>query len=100
MNAPIENEALHGLAGDLAPDWIETGEHHCVWSIVNEHSHPGSCLASPNVPSLASNDAALEFLIRQSQGGTGRLKSMLTGITLDGHADDPPVLFFGAALGL
>ena len=59
VDAPVEDEPLHGLARDLAADGVEAGEHHRAGRVVNQHRHARQRLERADVPAFAANDAAL-----------------------------------------
>ena len=64
MDAAIEQEALHGFAGDLAAHRIKAGKHHGIGRIVDEHGDARGGLEGADVATFAADDAAFQFLIR------------------------------------
>ena len=100
MDAAIQDEPFHGLAGDLAAHGIKTGKDDRAGGVVNEHRHAGGGLEGANVAAFAADDAAFHFLALDIDSGGGGFKTVLAGIALDGQADDLARLFFGPALGV
>ena len=100
VNAPVQNQALHGFAGDLAPHRVKPGQNHRVGSVIDQHRHPGGGFERANIPAFAANDAAFELLVRQGQGGAGGFEGMFASVALNGHADDPAGLLSRRAFWL
>ena len=62
MNPAIQDQPLHGLARDFAPDGIKARKNHRPRRVVYQHRHPGGRLKGADVPAFASDDAALDFI--------------------------------------
>ena len=100
MDAPVQDQPFHGLAGDLAAHGIKAGKHHGAGSVVNEHGDAGGGLEGADVAAFAADDAAFHFLALDADGGGGGLKAMLAGVALDGQADDFARIFLGLVFGV
>src|ERR1051325_6172612 len=100
MNAAVEDEPFHRFAADLAFDGVEAGEHDGVGGVVDEDGDAGGIFKGTDVAALAADDAALEFLVGQGDGGAGGLEGVFAGVTLNGQADDAAAEAGGGGQGL
>ena len=76
------------------------GKHHGIGRVVNQHRHAGGGLEGADVAAFAADDAALDVVALEGDGGGGGFEGVLAGVTLDGDADDAAGLFLRARLGL
>src|ERR1051326_4177471 len=100
MDAAIEEQPLHGLAGDLAPNRIEPRKDNGIRRIVDQDGDPSGSFKSANVASFPANNAPLKFFIRKGDGGAGRFESVLARVTLDCQTDNAPGFFLRPHFGL
>ena len=90
----------HRLARDLAPDGVEAAQHHRAGCVVYQHRHARQRLERADVPAFAANDAALQFVPGQRDGGGGGFVRVLRGVALDGDGNDAARGVLGLALRL
>ena len=88
MDAAVDHELVQGQAGDLAADRVEGGQHDGVRGVVHDDFHAGGGLQGADVAALAADDAALDLVIVDREGGDGVLDGRLRGGALDGVDDD------------
>ena len=95
MDAPVENQPLHGFTGNLAPHGIEAGQDDRVGRVVDEHGNTGGGFEGPNVSSLSADDAPFDVVSLQRHRGRGGFERVLARVALDGEADNTAGLVFG-----
>ena len=87
MNASVGDEALDGLLGNLAAVGIEAGQDDRARRVVDDEVDAGGELERADVPSLASDDAALEIVARQIDDRHGRFDRVVGGASLNRLGD-------------
>src|SRR3954469_8187434 len=97
VDAAVGDELLERESGDLAPNWIEAGDDHGIWRVIDDHVDAGGELERTNISTLASDDAPLHLVIRERHGGHGALRRVLGGDALNGEGDDLLRLPFSVA---
>src|SRR5438105_12121522 len=93
MNAPVQDEPLHGFAGNLAAHRIVAGQHDRVGGVVNEHGDAGGRFEGANIASLPPDNSALDVVTLEGHGGGGGLECVFTGVALDRKTDNAARLF-------
>ena len=88
MDAAVGDQALDGLARDLAAERIEAGEDDRAGRVVDDQLDAGRGLERADVAPFAADDAALEVVARQVDDRDGGLDGVLGGAALDGVGDD------------
>jgi hypothetical protein len=100
VDAAVEDEALHGFAGDFAADGVEAGEHDGIGGIVDEDGDAGGGFEGADIAAFASDDAAFDVVALEGDGGGGGFEGMVAGVALEGEAEDAAGLVFGAGAGV
>jgi hypothetical protein len=99
MNPAIDDEALHGFASDFAADGVKAGEQDCTGRVVDEDGDASGSFEGADVSALAADDAALNIVALEGNGGGGIFEGVFAGVALNGNADDAAGLFFGFGFG-
>ena len=88
MDAAVGDEVLERHARGLAADGVEAREDDGLGRVVDHEVDAGNLLERADVASLAADDAALEVVGGNVDGGDGDLAGLIGGATLDGGRDD------------
>ncbi len=95
------DEAVEGLAGDLAGDGVEPGDDDRVRVVVvDEELHARELLKVADVTPLVADEAPLDALVLELDDGGRPLHDLVGGDALDGERDDLLRLHLGGALGV
>jgi len=98
MNTAIGDQPFQGLAGNLSPDRIKSGEDDRFGSIVNDDIYSGGGFNRPDIPAFTADDPSLHLFVRQRHDGNGFFSDIITGIPGNGQGDDVLCLFIGLHL--
>ena len=99
MDAPVDDELVQREPGHLPADGVEGREQDGVGGVVHDYLDSGGRLEGPNVPSLASDDASLDLVVLDGEGGHGILDGRFGGGALYGVDDNALGLACGVQPG-
>ena len=99
MDAAVLDQSRHRFARNFPAHGVETGNHHRARRVIHQDGDARGGFERADVAPFAADDAAFDFVVGQGEGGGGILEGVIAGVTLDGHADDLPRLFFRARFG-
>ena len=99
MDAPVGDEVLHGDAADLAAHRVEAGDGDALRRVVDDEVRAGQLLERADVAALAADDAALQIVGGDMDGGHRALGGVVGGHALDGEAQDLAGLLVRLGLG-
>ena len=88
VDATVGDEVLEGDAGRLAANRVKTGEDDGLGRVIDHEGDAGHLLEGADVAPLAADDAALEVVGGNVDGGDGDLSGLVGGAALDGGGDD------------
>ena len=88
VDAAVHDELVQGQAGHFAADRVEGGKHDGVRGVVHDDLDAGRRLQGADVPSFTADDAALDLVIVDREGGDGVFDGRFRCRTLDGVDDD------------
>ncbi len=98
VNTPVSDEVLHRDAPDFAAHRVEAGDGDAFRGVVDNEVRARELLEGADVAALAPDDAALEVVGGNMDGGDGGLGRMIGGHALDGEAQDLAGLLVGLRL--
>ena len=99
MDASVRHKLFERLPRDLAAHGIESGNHHRLGRVVDQHVHAGHRLKRADVSSLASDDAPFDVVARQRHRASHHLARVSNGKALHGHRHDACGLALTGFLG-
>lgn len=88
VNAAVGDEVLERHAGRLATNGLEAREQHRLGGIIDDERRRRRPLERADVAALAGDDAALEVIGGDVNGGNGDLAGLVSGAALDGGRHD------------
>ena len=88
MDAAVGDEVLEGDARGLAAHGVEAREDDGLGGVVDYERDAGDLLEGADVAPLATDDATLEVVRGDVNGGDGDLAGLVGGAALDGGGDD------------
>src|SRR5690606_32419910 len=87
MDAPVEDEPVHGALGDLTPHRVEAADGHGFRRVVYDHVHATRLLKGADVPPVAPDDAALHLVVGQGHHRNGDIRHIVRRDALDSQRD-------------
>jgi hypothetical protein len=100
MDPAVEDETLHGFAGDFAADGVEAGEDDGVGGVVDEDGDAGGGFEGADIAAFAADDAAFDVIALEGNGGGGGFEGVIAGVALDGDAEDSAGFGLGPGSGV
>ena len=88
MDAAVDDQLVQGQAGHFAAHRVEGGKEDGVGGVVHHEFHAGRGLQGPDVAALTADDATLDFVVFDREGGDGVLDSRFRRGALDGVDND------------
>ena len=88
VDAAVGDQVLERDARGLAADGVEAREHDGLGGVVDDEGDAGHLLEGADVAALAADDATLEVVGGDVDGGDGDLAGLVGGAALDGGGDD------------
>ena len=100
MNTTVVNQLFQSNAGNLAAHRIKAGNNNCLRSIVDNQVNAGQSFQSADIATLATDNAALHLIIRQTNNGNGGLSDMVSSAALNCQRDNLASLSVSIILSL
>ncbi len=98
VDAAIRHEPCQGTAGDFTADRVKTRDSHSFGGVIYDNVHAGCLFEGPDVATVASNNAALHFLVGKRNQGSGHFSNPVGSDALNGISDQLAG-FFHAGFG-
>src|SRR5438445_10535878 len=96
VDAAVGNQPFERYPRDFAADWVVAGNHHRFRSVVDDDIDAGSRFDGAYIAALAADDAALHFVVGQSQHRNRAFGDEFSRQTFDGDRNNA----FGTAVRL
>ena len=83
MNAAVSDEVLERHTRSLATDGVKAGEDNGLGRVINDEGDTGDLLERADVPTFSTDDAALEVVGRDVDGGNRDFAGLVCGTALN-----------------
>ena len=88
MDTAVHHQLVQGQTGHLAADRVKSTQKNGVRGVVHHNFNSRSSLQGPDVTALPADDAALDFVTLDGEGGDGVLDGRFRSRTLNGVDND------------
>jgi hypothetical protein len=88
VDSAVNDEPLHGFAGDFAADGVEAGQNDGIGGIIDQDRDAGGSFEGADIASFSSDDAAFDVISLKDDCGGGIFEGVITGVALEGGAED------------